>query len=307
MGTVVIIKLRIAEEQLPHAQHALEQAASEMKNLVGIVSSWEPDSDTTALNKAAGMHPVSVRPQLMRILQKANNISILSDGAFDITFSAVGELWKIRPVLPIIPTEEQIAAALPLVDYRKLVLDADAGTAFLPQAGMQIDLGAIAKGSVADAAAASLLKNGFDDFMINAGGDVRTACPVDAEPWTLGITNPRDPRGDVLGELTVRSGAVVTSGDYEKSVVLEGKRYHHIIDPRIGKPTQGCISVTVIGPNAETADALATAFFVLGPEKGKALCETLPDVEAMFIHSDFQTVLSSGFSSYLKEKSDTHK
>jgi thiamine biosynthesis lipoprotein len=140
-----------------------------------------------------------------------------------------------------------------------------------------------------------LRADGFTTFLINAGGDMRVETPAGTPGWKIGLTNPLDPQGPSLGTLDVPQGAIVTSGDYEKMVVIGGKRYHHIIDPRTGKPTDRCISVTVIAADAMTADAYSTAFFVMGPEKGLALCERLPGVEAFFIDVNHKTYCSSGF------------
>lgn len=295
MGTHVTIKVQTEASELDRARDAIENAVSKMQSLIGIVSSWDPNSDTSSINQNAGKAPVSIRPELMCILLKAQEVSKASDGAMDITFSAVGQLWKLRPVLPEIPSDDAIAEALTRVGYQHLILDPDRMTAFLQKEGMRIDLGAIAKGAVVDTAADSLRADGFTNFLINAGGDMRVETPAGTPGWMIGLTNPIAPQGPAAGTLEVSHGAIVTSGDYEKMVVIDGKRYHHIIDPRTGKPTDRCISVTVIAEDAMAADAYSTAFFVLGPEKGLALCERLPGIEAFFIDMNLKTSCSSGF------------
>ena len=295
MGTHVTIKVQTEASGLDGARAAIENAVSQMQSLIDIVSSWDPNSDTSRINQNAGIAAVPIRPELMCVLLKAQDVSKDSDGALDVTFSAVGQLWKLRPVLPEIPSDAAVAEALTRVGYRHLILDTDRMTGFLEKEGMRIDLGAIAKGAVVDAAADSLRADGFTTFLINAGGDMRVETPAGTPGWKIGLTNPLDPQGPSLGTLDVPQGAIVTSGDYEKMVVIGGKRYHHIIDPRTGKPADRCISVTVIAADAMAADAYSTAFFVMGPEKGLALCERLPGVEAFFIDVNHKTYCSSGF------------
>lgn len=295
MGTNVSIKVKANENQKEHIEQAIDHAVSRMQAMVRLVSSWEPESDTSRINNAAGENPVSVDPRLIHILAKSRQVSDLSAGAFDITFSAVGKLWKLVPDHPVIPGRDAINEALAFVDYHKLIINKEQNTAQLIKKGMRIDLGGIAKGSVVDEGARSLLNDGISDFIIDAGGDLRIHSSSSEQPWPIGITHPRDPRGPVLAIVKMSDGAIVTSGDYEKMVEINGKRYHHIINPNTGYPVDHCISVTVLAGDAETADALSTAFFVMGPVKGLELCETLEGVEALFIDSHFEISKSSGF------------
>ena len=295
MGTSVTIKIRSEDGHQLQTQKALEHAVLKMQKLVDLISSWEQTSDTSRINQSAGGDPVHVDSHLIRILLKSKEVSDYSKGAFDVTFSSIGKLWKLRPILPQIPTEQEINKALELVDYHLLNINAENNTAQLVKKGMRIDLGGIAKGSVIDQGAKSLLNDGFEDFLINAGGDIRVYTSSTETPWPIGITNPRDPKGDVLATLSLSGGSVVTSGDYEKTVVIDGKRYHHIINPRTGYPVDHCISVTVLAQDAETADAFSTAFFVMGPVKGLRLCEKLDGIEAMFIDNQCHVTGSPGF------------
>ncbi|HML74348.1 MAG TPA: FAD:protein FMN transferase [Anaerohalosphaeraceae bacterium] len=295
MGTNVIIKVQTEESELEKAHAAIEKAITRMQNLIEIVNARDPNSEVSYLNQNAGNVPVHIHAELMQILQTSRDVSVASEGAFDITFYAVGQLWKLRPVLPEIPTDEAIASALLCVGYQKMILNPDAMTAFLNKEGMRIELGAIAKGAVVDEAAQSLRDDGFTNYLINAGGDLYVTCPTGSPGWNVGLTNPVDPRGPVLVTIEMHRGSIVTSGNYEKMVEINGKRYHHIIDPRTGRPADRCISVTVIADNAMLADAYATAFFVMGPEKGMKLCESLTGIEAFFIDKELKTSCSSGF------------
>ena len=295
MGTTVTIKVQTEASELDRTRTAIEKALFQMQALVNHASSWDSNSDTSRINLNAGKAPVHIDSQLMQILLTARDVSVASDGAFDVTFSAVGQLWKLRPIFPEIPNDPAITAALTCVGYQSLILDPNAVTAFLRKDGMRIDLGGIAKGAVVDAAAQCLRADGFTNFLINAGGDLRIESPTGLPGWKIGLTNPVDPQGPTLGTVEVHRGAIVTSGDYEKMVEINGKRYHHIIDPRTGKPADRCISVTVVANDAITADAFSTAFFVMGPEKGLKLCESLPGIEAFFIDMNLKTYCSAGF------------
>jgi thiamine biosynthesis lipoprotein len=295
MGTFVEVKVAVPDHRVEQAQEAVERAKEQMQAFIEVVSSWDSNSDTSRINANAGKAPTRVDARLMRVLLRAQQISEMSGGAFDITFSPVGRLWNLRATEPVIPHEKAIASAFKLVGYKDLVLDPEAGTAFLRREGMRIDLGGIAKGAVIDVAARSLKASGFQNALISAGGDLYAMGAKGNEPWMVGITDPHNPRGPVIGKVPLTDRAIATSGDYEKMVEIAGKRYHHIIDPRTGQLAGKCISATVISSDAETADALSTAFFVLGPKAGIALCERLENIEAVLIDTDFNVVSSSGF------------
>jgi thiamine biosynthesis lipoprotein len=302
MGTLVEIKIATTPGRTNETRSAVEHARKAMEAFVGEVSSWEPDSETSRINANAGKAPVRIGERLMDLLLHARKMSDLSGGAFDVTFSPLARIWKLRPVDPVIPDDKAIARALKLVGYKDLLLDREAGTAFLRRPGMRIDLGGIAKGSAIDVAAASLKADGFTSALINAGGDLYAMGAKADGPWMVGIRNPRGARHEAIGRLPLRDRAITTSGDYEKMVEIDGKRYHHIINPRTGRPADQCISVTVIAPAAETADTLSTALFVLGPKDGLALCERLDDVEALFVDPEFRMIRSSGFPEILDLK-----
>ncbi|MBI9019407.1 MAG: FAD:protein FMN transferase [Phycisphaerae bacterium] len=302
MGTEVKIKIDTDQSRNKVAIDALRRATLKMNSVVNAVSSWDPNSDTTKVNDNAGIKPVKINKELMAVLLEAKEISRLSDNAFDITFSPIAKLWKQAKEKNTLPTDGQIAETLKLIGSDNLILDAKAETAFLKYKGMMLDLGGIAKGSVIDAAIESLKADGFDNVLVNAGGDLYGMCPISGEPWQIEVTNPKNPKGPAIGTLTIRNMAVVTSGDYEKYIEIDGKRYNHIIDPRTGKSANQCISVTVIAKKTSTADALATAFFILGPQKAIALCEKLPDTETAIIGIKGPVYYSSGFPIKFKIK-----
>lgn len=302
MGTFVEIKVVAAGDRTAEARRAIELAMRQMQAFVDLVSSWDANSDTSKINANAGKTPVKIDAGLMEVLLGARQVSQMSRGAFDVTFSPVGRLWKLRGVKAVICSDKAIAEALTFVNYEDLVLDTKKGTAFLRREGMRIDLGGIAKGAAVDVGAGSLRSGGFENALINAGGDLYAMGAKPGGPWVVGITDPRNPDGPVIGKHPLCDRAVTTSGDYEKMVEIDGERYHHIIDPRTGRPANGCISTTVIAPDAQSADAFSTAFFVLGPKAGIALCEQLDNVEAALIDRDFNVIYSSGFPKVIERK-----
>ncbi len=310
MGTYVSIQVEIPKKRMEEANIAIDIAKHEMQSLVDTISSWDSKSDTSLINTNAGIKPVKIDSRLMEVLLQAQDISELSNGAFDITFSPLGQLWNLNSINPVIPDDESIARALNLVGFNHLELDTVNGTAFLQKKGMRIDLGAIAKGAVVDAGIRSLCSNSFKNVLIEAGGDIYARGAKSHKPWHIGITNPRNKRGPVIGKLSLSNQAVATSGDYEKSVFIKGKRYNHIIDPRTGRPAGQCMSVTVIAKKASTADALATAFFILGPQKALVLCERLSDTETAIIDITGSIHTSRGFPIQLesvKGKENLHE
>ncbi|RPJ08804.1 MAG: FAD:protein FMN transferase, partial [Spirochaetaceae bacterium] len=243
---------------------------------------------------------ISNAPELVRIIRTAVDISQKSQGAFDPTILPVITLWDIEHGGKL-PSQDQITSALKFVDFRKISISGD-GSAYLAS-GTKLDLGGIAKGSVVDDAAAFLDSKGYTNYLVEAGGDIliRDRKP-DGSQWTIAIRSPRLPGVQITspqfssGSLPftglVKMGepgkkvAIVTSGDYERFFVKDNTAYHHLIDPATGYPADGAASVTVIAPNCETADALATAAFVLGYEKGLALLESLPQVEGLIIRDN---------------------
>ena len=233
-----------------------------------------PDSVVSQVNARAAREDVVVPPEAFRLFEIAQEAGRLSDGAFDITFQGLG-LWNFGPGEHKVPTPEEVARRLPLVDYRNVKLDPARRTVRFAREGMAVGFGGIGQGYAADLAADALRAGGLRDFLVDVSGDMVIAGSKGGEPWQVGIQDPRGPRGTVVAVVSGYSGALVTSGDYEKYFVIDGKRYHHIIDPKTGCPATECMSVTVFAPRAVTADWMTKPIFVLGPEKGIALAERL--------------------------------
>jgi thiamine biosynthesis lipoprotein len=263
MGTLFRVTLRAAEDERSRA--AVEECFSEFEQIDREMSEWKPSSRLSELNRQAGVAPVKLSPPLLSLLRRAHEVSAQTEGAFDVTWAALWGLWKFDPQSPRVPSQEEVAARLPLVNYRALELSSD--SAFLKRKGMAVGLGAIGKGYALERCAASLRAQGFTDFLLYAGGQVYAAGKKDSGPWQVGIQDPRAGPGTYLAKLPVRDASVSTSGDYERYFDRDGVRYHHILDVRTGFPARGSRSATVVHPDATLADAYSTACFVLGAEK----------------------------------------
>jgi thiamine biosynthesis lipoprotein len=259
------------------------------------MSVWKKDSDVLKLNAAAGDHPVPVSRETIEALVTARQVSEWTEGKFDVTFGALSDIWKFdQDQDDSVPSQAAIAARLPLIDYRKLVIDMAAGTAFLQKKGMHANLGGIGKGFAVDRAVALLKAAGLSDFSIQAGGDLYVAGHRGDRPWRLGIADPRAADGSIFARVDLTDSTFSTSGDYERSFVKNGVRYHHILDPATGQPARLSRSVTIVAKQAVLADGLSTGVFLLGPDKGMALIERLPDVEGVIVGADNQVHVSSG-------------
>ncbi|TLF44670.1 FAD:protein FMN transferase [Maribacter aurantiacus] len=270
----------------------IDLAVAEISRIEKLISSWDPNSQTSEINRNAGIKPVQVDAELFELIQRAIRISKLTDGAFDISYASMDRIWKFDGSMKVMPSEADIAASVSKVGFQNIVLDPDESTVFLKLEGMKIGFGAIGKGYAADKAKQLLMDAGVPAGIINASGDMNTwGKQANGEYWKVAITNPMD-KNKVSALLPIIDGAVVTSGDYERYVNFNGKRYAHIIDPRTGYPATGIISVTVFAPKAELADALATSVFVMGTEIGLDRINQLPKVECIII-DDHGTISKS--------------
>ena len=272
----------VAEDSIK-GNEFIDLAVSEIKRIESLISSWDATTQTSEINRNAGIQPVKVSEELYTLIGRAMEISKLTDGAFDISYASMDRIWKFDGSMTTMPSEEKIKASVSKVGYKNIILDPENLTVFLKLEGMKIGFGAIGKGYAADKAKKLLMDKGVPAGIINASGDMNTwGKQSNGEDWKVAITNPMD-KNKAFGLLPMKEGAVVTSGNYEKYVVFEGKRYSHIIDPRTGYPTNGILSVTVFSPKAELADALATSIFVMGVETGLNRINQLPKIECIII------------------------
>ena len=272
----------IAEDSVK-ANEYIQLAINEIERIEKLISSWDKNSQTSLINKNAGVVPVRVDKELFQFIERALKISKLTDGAFDISYASMDKIWKFDGSMRQMPSEKEIKASVSKVGYKNIILNKDKTTVFLKVKGMKIGFGAIGKGYAADMAKALLAKEGVTAGIINASGDMNTwGKQPNGKEWMIAITNPLN-KNKAFGLLPITNGAVVTSGNYEKHVTFNGKRYSHIIDPRTGYPSSGILSVTVFAPKAELADALATSVFVMGKEVGLNRINQLPNVECVIV------------------------
>jgi len=255
-------------------------------------------TDLNRVNKSAGLNPVRVRPELIEVLEKALEYAEKSGGAFDPTVGPLVKLWGIGTDEERVPENEEIKKTLELVDYREVEINREEGTVFLKRAGMALDLGAIAKGYAADEAARLLAKEGVESGIIDLGGNIFAMGEKKegigrGASWRIGVQDPRADRGNYIGILNVKNKSVVTSGIYERFFEKDGKRYHHIFSIWNGFPVEnGLLSVTIAADDSIDADALSTAAFVLGWEKGRELIAGVKGAGGIFVFDDLSVCVT---------------
>ena len=280
----------VAKTQL-EADKQIAIAIGEISRIEALISSWKTTSETSNINKNAGASPVKVSEELFSLIQRTLQISNLTDGAFDISYASMDKLWKYDGSMTQMPSKEAIKKSVAKVGYKDIVVDPQNSTVFLKNKGMKIGFGAIGKGYAADKAKKLLISNGVSGGIINASGDINSwGSKPSGSSWQVAITNPLN-KNKAFAMLPIKD-AVVTSGNYEKYVTFNSRRYSHIIDPRTGYPSQGIISVTVFAPKAELADALATSVFVMGVETGIDRINQLKAVECIII-TDTGNIITS--------------
>jgi thiamine biosynthesis lipoprotein len=290
MGTVVEITL-IGDDEETTKKAALK-AFQEIKRIEYLMSPWIESSDVTRINRSAGNDGVKVCPETIEVIKRAKEVSKLSGGGFDITVGPLVHLWRKARERGIPPEMKEVKETLHLVNFRNLKTPYG-GKVLLKKKGMAMDLGGIAKGYAADRAFELLKGLGFRNLVVNAGGDLRVGGSKPDGPWFIGVQHPRDPE-KIIARISLSDTAVATSGDYEKFFIHQGKRYHHILNPKTGFPAEGCQSVTLLYKEGTMADALATAIFVIGPEKGYALCQRLEGVDCLIVDKEGKVILSPG-------------
>ena len=281
MGTRFDISV-VANDSLK-AENYINLAVEEISRIEDLISSWDKNSQTSLINKNAGINPVKVDAELFNLIKRSLSISKLTDGAFDISYASMDKIWKFDGSMKVMPSEKEIKASVEKVGYHNIILNEEDQSVFLKLKGMKIGFGAIGKGYAADKAKNLLISKGVKAGIMNASGDMNTwGKQPNGDFWKVAITNPLNKK-NAFGLLPIKSGAVVTSGNYEKYQIFNGIRYSHIIDPRTGYPSNGIISATVFASKAELADALATSIFVMGVETGINRINQIPKVECIVI------------------------
>lgn len=281
---------------------AIAAALAEIRRLEGLLSEWKPDTEISALNRSGGEW-LKVSPETFEVLDRGVWAGALSAGTFDITFQVMSELWKFGSAgekKPVVPSATAIAKRKPRVDYRRVELDRGAHRVRIGK-DQQVGLGGIAKGYIVDRAANVLRRASVHSFLVRAGGDLYgSGRKPDGSPWVSGIQDPRGEHDSFFALIELEDRAFSTAGDYARSYVVAGKRYHHIIDPRTGYPATACRSVTVWAKDAVTADAVDDAVFILGPERGLELVERLDGVGAVIVDAQNRVLISKRLDGKVK-------
>lgn len=279
--------------KLPQAVY--DEIWAAMDTIDSTMSMTMAESELKAINDAAGKEPVKVSDDIYYVIERALQHSDRSS-TFDITIGPVVALWGIGSDNPRVPGDQELQDALALVNYKNVVLNKEDQTVYLTTPGMQLDLGAIAKGFAADKAKEVLVKNKVKQAIINWGGNILVMGTKQGnKPWQIGVQHPDQTRGAFFGVIPLTDKTIVTSGTYERFFEADGKRYHHLLDTKTGYPTEnGLISVSIITEASIDADAMSTQIFNEGLESGLAFIESIDNVEAIFVTSDHKVYLSSG-------------
>jgi thiamine biosynthesis lipoprotein len=292
------------------AKNCIRAALDEIHKVDNLMSDYKSDSDISRANREAYEKPVQVSEQTFEVLQRSIEFSKMTDGAFDVTVGPLVALFRKAKETKVAPSEEQIAQAKSTVGFEKLKLDSENRTVQFSEKGMLLDLGGIAKGYAIDKAIEAAQRCGAVGAMVDIGGDVRCfgLPPIGRDHWLIGLQDPNSAIEGMEGGglrlvLKVTNEAVATSGDYQQFVIIEGKRYSHIMNRKTGKSAESLSSVTIIADNATDADALATAVSVMGNEKGLALIEKLPNTEAILIGPGpkYEITKTPGAEQYIKK------
>jgi thiamine biosynthesis lipoprotein len=298
MGTDVTIT--VVTRSYEEGETAIEAGMAELRRLDAMMSLYKDDSEITRVNLAAGKNPVKVSPEMIEVVEHAAEISKLSGGAFDVTIGPLVVLWQVRLKEGKTPTDAEIARVRPLVNYQNIVIDKKASTIFLKKPGMIMDFGGM-KGYTADRVADLFKKRGISNAIIAVAGDIWVlGHREDGKPWRIGVQHPRE-HDKTLTVLDLSNKYISTSGDYERFVIKENKRYHHIIDPRTGQPSKGTISATLIGDKGAIIDPLTKVPFILGPDVGMKIVKKL-GAEAIIVDDQGKVFVTDGIKNLLDEQ-----
>ena len=291
MGTRIYVELWT--DDAAKGDSAIDAVMAEMRRIDELMSHYKPESQLSQINARAAQEPVQVDPELFDLIKLSTHFSEITEGAFDITYASVGHLYDYPHHVK--PTEAQIKAALPGVNWRNLLLNAEHHTVRFEHQGMRIDLGGIGKGYAVDRGIAILQARGVQHALVTAGGDSRIMGDRMGRPWMIGIRNPDDKQKVVI-RIPLTDSAMSTSGDYERFFDEGGVRYHHIIDPRTGHSASKVRSATIIGPTATETDGMSKTAFVLGPEKALEIINRMPQYDAIFVTPEGKILYSNGLA-----------
>lgn len=292
MGSPFNITVVAANEEIAYIN--IQEAIAEITRIEKMISSWDKGSETYQININAGIKPVKVSPELYKLIERCNQISEFTNGAFDISFASMDMIWKFDGSMTEMPSKDDIKKSVARVGFQKIILNSVDQTVFLKDKGMKISFGAIGKGYAAEKAKEFLVSRQVVGGIIDAAGDLTTwGTDVSGEKWIIGVVNPLN-KNKIVSWLPVIESSVATSGNYEKYVSFKGKQYSHIIDPRTGYPSSGIRQVSIFAKSAEFCDALATAVFIMGKDDGLALINQFRDIDVIIFDDKGKVYKSSG-------------
>lgn len=287
--------ITVVDKDSLSAEKNIDTIINEVARIEFLISDWKPESQVSQVNSNAGIRPVKVDREVFELTQRAINFSKITGGAFDVSFAAMDRIWKFDGSMTEMPTPEAIKKSVEKVGYKNIILDSVNSTIFLKLPGMKIGFGALGEGYAADKCRDMMIAKGIKAGIVNGSGDMSTwGKQPDGSDWNIGITNPfHDDK--LFAVVPLHEGSVTTSGSYEKYVILNGKRYAHIINPATGYPATGLCSVTVFGPSTETANGFSTSLMVLGKDAGLALINKYPQYSCIMITDDGKVITSPNF------------
>lgn len=280
-------ELSVVSDNQDWAKKCIQAGITEIQRIEKKLTTFSSDSETAKINEMAGTAAVEVSVETIELIERSIKISQITQGAFDITYGSIDKkLWNFDEKMKALPDKETAKKMVRLINYRNIIIDKKESTVFLKERGMRIGFGGIGKGYAAEMAKKVMRGMGVTSGIVNASGDLTTwGTQPDGKPWTIGIANPNAAH-QVFSYLTLTDMAVATSGNYEKFIMVGGKKYSHTIHPKTGLPVTGIKSVTIITPNAEVADAMATPVTIMGIEAGLDMINQINSIEAIIIDDD---------------------
>lgn len=277
----------VVDSDYLRADKNINDAISEVRRIEKLLTTFSDDSQVNLINAYAGIRPVIVDREVIELILRSKKIAALTQGAFDITYGSVDKrLWNFDTTMTTLPDAQTAKQMVRLINYRNVVVDEQLSTVFLKEPGMRIGFGGIGKGYAAEMAKRLLLQNGVQSGIVNAAGDLTAwGYQPNGQPWTIGIADPYAV-GTAFSYMNITNTSIATSGNYEKFVVIDGKRYSHTIDPKTGMPVKGIKSVTIFCSNAEIADAMATPVMIMGIEAGLDMVNQVKGLECIIIDDE---------------------
>jgi FAD:protein FMN transferase len=287
-------EISAVEADESYALHCIDAAIEEIRRIEKLLTTFNEESETCRINQQAGVAPVQVSRETYELIDRSLRISRATQGAFDISYGSVDKrLWNFDTNMTALPDDALAKEMVRLINYRNIILDPAHTTVFLKEPGMRIGFGGIGKGYAAERAKRVMVQLGINSGIVNASGDLTAwGYQPNGLPWTIGIAHP-DVADAVFSCMNITNMAVATSGNYEKYILINGKKYSHTINPRTGLPVTGIKSVTIITTNAEVADAMATPVTIMGIRAGLNMINQMKDIEAIIIDDNNKLYTSS--------------